>query len=176
MQKLKEKLLLTAMFYRQTLSEEQLVFYTNAFRDQDEEKVIAALEVWVNGTGHENNFMPRPGSIIAMIAPPEDRETPEEIASKILKAVKNYGYNNPYAAMSYLGPIGWEVASSIRGSWTSLCETLMERDTNTFLAQARELARVKLERKQEQERHEKIQELSSEISAKLGQGLRMIEG
>ena len=171
---LSQKVINLAFFYEKNIQPDQVSMYVDQLASIEPAKAITAIDLWLQGKG-SHKFFPKPFDLIELVAPPEERETPEEIASKIVRAVKSYGYNNPYAAMSFLGPVGWEVASSIRGSWTSLCETLMERETNTFLAQARELARVKLDRKEQHERYEKIQELSGEVSAKLGHSLKSIE-
>lgn len=62
-----------------------------------------------------------------------------EIAGKIWDALGKFGQYKPTEAEEWVGAVGWQVVQMI-GGWYNICETTVDSDRGTFVAQARGFA------------------------------------
>lgn len=141
--KLRETIVLTAMYYEKTLNEQVLEMYVNDLAGLNERQVILAYEVYRKDP--KNMRFPLPAQIRAICEPPVDDDSlAREAASRIVSAVRTIGYPSPGVAREYIGELGWKVVER-NGGWMSLCQNLMEDQIGTFQAQARDLARAQIQ-------------------------------
>lgn len=69
----------------------------------------------------------------------EPKALAAEAASRIIGAVRKFGYSNPNEAKQYIGELGWAVVER-QGSWYSLCTTMRPEQEPTLRAQFERLA------------------------------------
>lgn len=85
---------------------------------------------------------PRPVDILQIVAPhrrPADEAN--EIASCIWGAIGSLGYNKTSDVVrAAIGDKAWEVVRQMGGNWRGLCESVMECDQTTWMAQLRDKA------------------------------------
>ncbi len=83
---------------------------------------------------------PPPAEIMSIIRPKVDAHDIGVLtAAKVLKAIVEFGWNNPADAKKYIGDHGW-AAIRVFGGWEHICRFLGDTiDITTFQAQCREI-------------------------------------
>jgi hypothetical protein len=125
-----------AMIYGKQLTPEALVLMADSLDDLHPQAVLKILKDWVKG----NKAFPMPSEIREKITPQtNDADDGRDIASRAIKAVAKFGWNQPLQAKLYIGEIGWECVSRM-GGWTTFCAELNEENKGIYNAQIRDLA------------------------------------
>lgn len=78
----------------------------------------------------------------------KDLAGPEEIASRIIGAVRKFGSMNYKDAEAYIGEIGWNIVKT-EGGWSRLCMSLNDFNLSQNRAHWTKLARSQLENRAE---------------------------
>lgn len=88
---------------------------------------------------------PSPAEIMSIIKPKVDAHDIGVLtAAKVLKAIVDFGWNNPTDAKKYIGDHGW-AAIRVFGGWEHICKELgVSIDITTFQAQCREIIKSEL--------------------------------
>lgn len=119
-QKVKEIIVLTASYYRQTIDRAVLDMYADDLADLSTEAVLGAYTAYRKNP--KNKTFPLPAQIREMIAP---QQTPEaearEVIDRIKIAIRDFGWADAMGARAYLGPLAWSVVKGM-GGWQSVCE------------------------------------------------------
>lgn len=91
------------------------------------------------------NKFPSPAEIMSIINPSADPHDLGVItASRVVKAVSKFGYNNQAEAFEYIGPAGVDAVRRF-GGWLYICENLgVTIDITTFQAQVREIIKSEI--------------------------------
>lgn len=149
LQKIKAALSYLAEYYFQSLTEKQIVLYADDLMQLSLEEIESAMRIYRIDVANEK--FPLPSKLIEIARPSkkDPKKVGDEVASRILKAVRSKGYTwawidnyKPYpsfkdAFIAKLGDLAWEVVN-LNGSWQSLCET--EMDEGVLTAQLRDRA------------------------------------
>lgn len=94
----------------------------------------------------KNISFPLPAKIREIINPTQSVDgMANEAASRIRKAIVDFGWCNPSQARAYIGELGWRIVER-SGGWMYVCENHgVELNPLTFHAQARDLAKAIVE-------------------------------
>lgn len=96
----------------------------------------------------KSKFFPDIAEILEVLNPPVNNKIEsQDIAGRILGAIKIYGYVNELEAKDYLGDQAWSVVQR-NGGWSRICKT-PEREIGTLMAQLRQQAEVRIYKSQE---------------------------
>jgi len=121
-QAVKEAIILTAEYYRVTLSPQVLTMYADDLKDIPEGLVCEAYRRYRMTPGNRLNPLP---SQICEICYPNQFVTAEtkakEVAARIVGAIAKFGWNNARSAEEFIGPVGWGLIQR-QGGWSYLCE------------------------------------------------------
>jgi len=136
----KQKIITTysqlAMIYGKQLTPEALVLMADSLDDLHPEAVLGVLRDWVK----HNKAFPMPSEIRESLSPKTtDLDDGRDIASRVIKSVSRFGWNQPLQAKLYIGEIGWECVSRM-GGWVTLCQELSDENKGILVAQIRDLA------------------------------------
>ena len=125
-----------AMIYGKQLSPQALVLMVDSLDDLAPGDVLRVLREWVK----RNKSFPMPSDLREAITPVvSDLDDGRDIASRVIKSIARYGWNNPEAAKNYIGEIGWECVSRM-GGWVTLCQELSDENRGILVAHIRDLA------------------------------------
>jgi hypothetical protein len=136
-QRIKEIIILTASYFRQTISAPVLEMYVDDLIDLPADRVINAYKTFRRDP--KNKTCPLPSQIRDIVMPAKTPESSaRDDAARIQQAIVKYGYSNPLEAESFLGSKVWAVVQSF-GGWNYICTNHgVNIDPTTFYAQARE--------------------------------------
>lgn len=137
-------------YYGLPLQQPRLGWFAQDMLAYDPETVADALELYRTTpppTGHKPRA-PIPTDIIAMlteyVAPEHEAN---ELAAAIFGSIGRIGYNHPDKAQAHLGPDAWAVVL-LMGGWVNVCQSAQADDRAAFHAQARDIAKGVLQRRQ----------------------------
>ena len=90
-----------------------------------------------------NIHFPLPAKIRAIVNPKQSPDAlANESASRIRKAISDFGWNNSQQARDFIGELGWKVVER-SGGWMHVCENHgLSLSPLVFHAQARDLAKA----------------------------------
>lgn len=112
---------------------------------------IKAVEKYILSR-RDRDAMPTPRELLSMALQlkddNEDPSNPEEIASRIVGAVRKFGRVNPEDARKYIGEVGWQIVKS-EGGWSVLCESLNDYNLTQNRNHWSKLAMALIERRAE---------------------------
>jgi len=130
----------TCKAFDKILDSEVLKMQIEDLSDLNFNQVVYALSKY--RTDAKNNTWPRANKIREIINPTRTHETmANESASRIRKAISDYGWCDPTGARNYIGELGWQVVNRA-GGWQYICENHgVLLSPLTFHAQARDLAK-----------------------------------
>ena len=130
----------TAQFYSKEFSKAVVSMMVQDLEDLDFNKIIDAYTRYRRDG--KNVFFPMPAKIRDLVNPTQSKETlANEAASRIRKAIGDFGWCNPLEARGYIGELGWAVVERA-GGWSYVCENHgVDLNPLTFHAQARDLAK-----------------------------------
>lgn len=138
-QLVKEVIIMTAEYYRTTLSPQVLKMYADDLADLPEDKVVAAYRDYRRNPINRTN--PLPAQIREMADPAAQvsiEVKAREIAARIIGAVPRYGHTNAKDAEFFIGPVGWRLVNR-HGGWSHLCSNLgVTINSTTLQAQLRD--------------------------------------
>lgn len=129
-----------AQIYGKELQAPALKIILHAISDLDKNAVMAALGKWAAVSKQGRH--PYPIEIREMVNPTIDEDSiARETASRVMSAVRQFGYTRPTEAKVYIGDLGWRIVARY-GGWQTLCDELgVSLDVGTFQAQVRDLAK-----------------------------------
>lgn len=83
---------------------------------------------------------PKPADVLLLLAPKASTmDEANEMASRIWGAIGSLGYNKSSEVVrAAIGDKAWEVVRQMGGNWRGLCESVMECDQTTWMAQLRD--------------------------------------
>lgn len=146
LQNLKKYIIQIMAYYRQQINHEVVSMYSADLSDLVYENVIDAYQKYRKDP--KNKFAPLPAQIREIIMGPSetsDLAIARDVASRITKAIPDFGWPNPDKAYAYVGEIGWAVVLRI-GGWRYLCENFgTSLDPNLTQAQMRDIALALIE-------------------------------
>lgn len=132
-----------SMYYQYPLQDAVVEMYADDLSDLSFNETIHALNEY--RLNPKNNRVPLPGAIRALVIPiVDDDSIAREAASRIISAIKKFGWPSPTEAKEYIGELGWRIVER-NGGWSALCENLMENQIGIFQAQARDLAKTQVQ-------------------------------
>lgn len=136
---------LTFAYYAREIAFDQVKLHTEdlAAAKLPYESVIKAYSDYrMDG---RNTFPPLPVHIKNMIAPSVDADgAAKELAARIVAAIQKYGYTFEEGAEKWLGEDAWYIVRQ-HGGWRTLCADMgVNLDTQTFIAQSRDLLRARM--------------------------------
>lgn len=141
----KETIILTAMYYDKTMSEELLAMFAADLADLPAAKVVEAYQTYRRDP--KNRTFPLPAQIREIVSPTASPESiARDSAARIPEAIRLFGYNWPDKARKHIGEPGW-VAVQRFGGWEHVCQHHGTSNMNalTFQAQARDIALAHVE-------------------------------
>ncbi len=141
----KKELLYMASAFNRPLSDQVLKWYIDILANKNPDDIIKALRRWAIETKRPE--MPTPGQILSLIDPKINFDNEAtEAAARIIQAIARFGYSNPLEAKNFIGELGWRVVERY-GGWGHLCGKMgTEINEGVFIAHAKALAKVTLER------------------------------
>jgi hypothetical protein len=145
-QEIKKLIIQFAGFYDHKLNETRIQIFAEVlgmYKASDIKRVM--YEFMHDG---KIKLMPLPGEIISRINPSLDPEAEaKEAASRIQAAVTKFGWPNATEAEAFIGEAGWHAVQRW-GGWSHLCQNLgVSIDVTTFHAQAREVIKTEMKRR-----------------------------
>ena len=137
-------------YFGAPLHQPRLGWFAQDMMPYTPDEVADALELYRTTpppTGHKPR-PPIPNDIIAMlteyVAPENEANA---LAADIWGSIGRIGYNHPDRAQAHLGPDGWQVVHLL-GGWHNVCASAQADGRDTFHAQARDIAKGVLQRRQ----------------------------
>lgn len=119
------------------LTPQLLSFYDRALQRFGYDKAVRAVEEAIMER-RGNDKMPSIGDLAHRCAPVvTEQDNAVEAAGRILSAISKFGYARSADAHDWIGEVGWRVVE-VNGGWTTLCQTVREKDVPTWKAQLRE--------------------------------------
>lgn len=144
-QKLKETIIGTAVYYGRQMTPEVLQMMVEDLEDLDPVACEQAYRAWRRNP--KNKTFPLPAQIREVVAPEESidpEDLAREIAARIVGAVPKFGWCNAREAEKFIGPEGWEIVRR-QGGWSYICENLgVTMSPSTFQAQLRDQLKANL--------------------------------
>lgn len=136
-QKLKEAIILSASYFRQTISPAILEMYVDDLIDLPIDAVIESYKTYRRN--QKNRTMPLPAQIRDIVQPEKTTESDaRDSAARIQQAIVNFGHSNAKDARTFLGESVWSVINSF-GGWNFICTNHgVSIDPAAFYAQTRE--------------------------------------
>lgn len=134
----------TCKAFDKTLEPEVLKMQVEDLSDLDYLQIVDALTAYRRDG--KNIHWPRANKLRELIIPKQSKESlANEAASRIRKAISDFGWCNSTKARAYIGELGWAVVERA-GGWQFLCENHgVDLNQLTFHAQARDLAKAIIE-------------------------------
>ncbi len=130
-------------YYQLSLRNEVLEMYVEDLAGLSAETISNAMSMYRRDP--KNTRMPLPAQIRAICEPPVDDDSlARESVSRIIKAIRKFGYPSHTEAREYIGELGWRIVER-NGGWDVLCENLTEDQVGIFQAQARDLAKAQIQ-------------------------------
>ncbi len=130
-------------YYQLSLRNEVLEMYVEDLAGLSAETISNAMSMYRRDP--KNTRMPLPAQIRSVCEPTVDDDSlAREAASRIVAAIRKFGWPSPNEAKEYIGELGWKVVER-NGGWPPLCENLMEDQIGIFTAQARDLAKAQIQ-------------------------------
>ena len=131
---------MTALFYGVEIEQNRLTMILNYWESTNiaPPTIIAAYKRFMEES--KNHRFPPPAEIMSIIRPKVDAHDVGVLtAAKVLKAIVDFGWNNPIEAKKYIGDHGWS-AIRVFGGWEHICAQLgVGIDITTFQAQCRDI-------------------------------------
>lgn len=121
----KKELIAIAHAFDVPITADKIRWYCSIWDRMGPDKVMDGLRKW--GMNAKVRRLPLPGEIT-------DQLSGEEVAGKILLAVRNFGYMRPLEAKEFLGD-AWSVVQNM-GGWDAICKYDGER--GVLIAQCRD--------------------------------------
>lgn len=140
-----KSLIQMARFYNYEIEQRQLELYVDVLSQFPEALVIQACREYMLDLKNERFPIP-PHKILKKHLPSmevDDDSLARDAASRIVGAIKKYGWNNHAEARAFVGELGWVVVDRM-GGWLEVCQNTMDEQIGTFQAQARDLCKAQL--------------------------------
>lgn len=144
----KVKALITTMsaYYGKRLDDDVVQMYAKDLSSFNENDVEWAMNIYRSEPKNRQMFLP--AQLIEILQPAVDDDSlATEAATRIIGAVRRYGYTNAQEAQVYIGPVGWRVVE-LNGGWSNLCKQMHDDQIPALRAQYKALAvtQIKKER------------------------------
>lgn len=134
-------LMVMATIYEKALTEEAADMLVNDLAEYEPARILRALKI----CRIELNRFPTLAEIVKRTSTQSDSGQAHDIVGNIFKAISWHGYNNPQAARSMIGEVGWK-AVQFMGGWQYLCDTPSD-DLHILRAQLKKSVESALEEK-----------------------------
>jgi len=134
----------TCKAFDKILDTEVLKMQVEDLADLDFQDILKALATYRRDG--KNTVWPRASKIREIVNPKQSKEAmANEAASRIRKAITDFGWCNSGPAKESIGELGWTVVERA-GGWQYVCENHgLDLNPLTFHAQARDLAKAVIE-------------------------------
>lgn len=134
----------TCKAFDKTLDPDVLKMQVEDLSDLNFESILSAISAYRRDG--KNVMWPRASKIRELVNPKQSKDgMANEAASRIRKAISDFGWFNSEKARAFIGELGWAVVDRA-GGWQYLCESHgVELNQLTFHAQARDLAKAIVE-------------------------------
>lgn len=145
-QKIKALIITMSAYYGKRLDDDVVQMYAadlSRFTDSDVEWAMNMYR-----SDPKSRTMPLPAQLIEILRPAVDDESLAiEAATRIIGAVRKFGYVNAQEAQVYIGPVGWRVVE-LNGGWSNMCKQMHDDQIPILRAQYKALAitQIKKER------------------------------
>ena len=140
---IKREIIVTAAFYGRELIDDVVDLYWKELKDLPLQRVLNAFAAYRRDP--KNKTAPLPAQIRELCEP---AISPEKFAintaTKIIGAVRRFGWSNPSLAENYIGKKGWKAVQEF-GGWVKFCQNLKPGDEGIVRAQLRDYIKSNLE-------------------------------
>lgn len=127
---IKKLLVMMAAYYDKRLTDLQIQMYASDLKRFTFEELMQAWGQWKL----KSAFFPLPGQLTAQMS---HELNPTALASKVWKAISQYGVSRQKEAKAYLGEAVWRRLEQA-GGWEDLCSVQISQRAS-FIAQMRDL-------------------------------------